>query len=211
MDNASLEQQFDQWAASYDTDVGQEPEYPFGGYDRVLGRVAELAAITPGMAVLELGPGTGNLTARLVKAGADVWALDFSAEMLTRARAKVPTAHFAKAGLMDNYPPEFRRPFACIVSTYTFHELPAAGKLTLLRRLLTEHLAPDGHIVIGDIGFPDAAALATVQQRAGDSWDEEYYWLADETAAMLAAMNLNHHWEQMSSCGFVLYIWLETP
>ncbi len=173
----------------------------------MLGRVVELAAVTPGMEVLELGPGTGNLTARLVAGGAAVWALDFSAEMLARAQAKVPTARFAKAGLMDEYPPDFHRPFARVVSTYTFHELPAADKATLLRRLFAEHLAPGGRIVIGDIGFPDAAAREAVKQRAGGSWDEEYYWLADETAELLSAMNLRHTWEQRSSCGFVLTVW----
>ena len=211
MDTSSLERQFDQWAASYDADVGDSTEFPFGGYDRVLGRVVELAAVAPGMEVLELGPGTGNLTARLVAAGASVWALDFSAAMLARARAKVPAAHFAKAGLMDAYPPEFHRPFGCVVATYTFHELPATDKLTLLRRLLAEHLAPDGRIVIGDIGFPDAAARETAKQRAGGAWDEEYYWLAGETADMLAAMHLGHTWEQISTCGFVLSVWLEKP
>ena len=173
----------------------------------MLGRVVELAAVAPGMEVLELGPGTGNLTARLAAAGAAVWALDFSAEMLARAQAKVPAARFARAGLMDEYPPEFRRPFARVVSTYTFHELPAADKATLLRRLFAEHLAPDGRVVIGDIGFLDPAAREAARQRAGGSWDEEYYWQADETADMLAALKLRHTWEQVSGCGFVLAIW----
>ena len=176
----------------------------------MLGQVIELAAVAPGMTVLELGPGTGNLTARLVAAGAEVWALDFSAEMLARAQAKAPAAQFAKAGLMDDYPLDFHRPFARVVATYTFHELTAADKAALLRRLFAAFLRPDGRIIIGDIGFPDDDARAAVRQRAGDSWDEEYYWLADETAAMLATMNLNHHWEQISSCGFVLTIWSET-
>ncbi len=173
----------------------------------MLDRVVELAAVAPGMAVLELGPGTGNLTARLVAAGAAVWALDFSAEMLARAQAKVPTVIFAKARLMDEYPPDFRHPFARVVATYTFHELPATDKAALLRRLFAEHLAPDGRVVIGDIGFPDAAAREAVKQRAGGAWDEEYYWLADETADMLTGLNLRHAWEQISTCGFVITIW----
>ena len=212
MDNSYLEQQFDTWAASYDADVGVGDDFPFGGYDRVLQRVVELADISPGMEVLELGPGTGNLTARLGAAGAAVWALDFSAEMLARARVKVPAAHFAKAGLMEDYPAEFHRPFARVVSTYTFHELPTADKVTLLRRLLAGHLAPGGRIVIGDIGFANAAARQTAKERAGDSWDDEHYWLKDEIAPLLAGLNLRSNWEQVSSCGFVLSLRLEpTP
>jgi putative AdoMet-dependent methyltransferase len=202
----SLESQFDRWAPSYDADVRDDRGFPFDGYERVLDRVVELAGLRPGMEVLELGPGTGNLTARLIAAGAAVWAVDFSAEMLARAKEKAPTARFAKAGLMDDYPPEFYRPFDRIVSTYTFHELPLADKLTLLRRLADDYLRPGGAIVIGDIGFPDAQARDAMREATGAGWDEEYYWLRDETAAALRALGLGLVWEQLSSCGAVLSI-----
>ena len=115
-----LQAQFDRWAATYDADVaasaaeGESGDhgFPFAGYDRVLARVVALAAVAPGMAVLELGPGTGNLTAQLMARGAAVWALDFSAEMLARARVRVPAATFAQAHLLGDYPPEVRRRFA---------------------------------------------------------------------------------------------------
>lgn len=201
--------QFDHWAASYDADVTGSAAgagFPFDGYDRVLARVVELAAVAPGMEVLELGPGTGNLTARLAAAGAAVWALDFSAEMLIRARAKVPAATFAQAHLLGDYPPAFRRPFDRVVSTYTFHEFPLADKVALLRRLFDDYLRPGGYIVIGDIGFPHAAALDGMRRAAGDAWDEEYYWLADETAAALPGAGLAVTWEQLSSCGAVMVV-----
>jgi len=204
-----LELQFDQWATFYDADIGRGREgsgFPFDGYDRVLDRVVELAAGAPGMEVLELGPGTGNLTARLAATGAAVWAVDFSAGMLARARTKVPAARFAKAGLMDSYPPDFRRPFDCVVSTYTFHELPPGDKLALLRRLAADYLSVDGRIIVGDIGFSDEAALDAMRAAAGDAWDEEYYWVKDETATALAGSGLSLVWEQLSSCGVVLLL-----
>jgi putative AdoMet-dependent methyltransferase len=144
------------------------------------------------------------LTARLIAAGAAVWAVDFSAEMLVRARVKAPAAVFAQAGLMDDYPPEFRRPFDRVVSTYTFHELPLADKVTLLRRLAGEYLHPNGYIVLGDIGFPNAAARDAIKQRAGDAWDDEFYWLLDEISIALHEMKLVLHWHQISSCGVVI-------
>lgn len=206
MDENNLQQQFDQWAATYDADVGHGTGFPFDGYDRVLARVIDLAAIEPGMAVLELGPGTGNLTARLVGAGAEVWALDFSTEMLARARAKVPTAHLAQAGLLDGYPPDFRRPFARVVSTYSFHELPLADKLSLLCRLAGDYLQPGGRIVIGDIGFPDAAGRDAVRAEAGETWDDEYYWLMDEVGPALSEAGFSLEYEQQSTCGMTLVI-----
>lgn len=209
LNNKSLEQQFDQWAPDYDTDVDAADGaagFPFDGYERVLARVVELAGIRPGMEVLELGPGTGNLTTRLIAAGAAVWAVDFSAEMLARAREKAPAAHFAQAGLLDDYPPEFRRPFDRVVSTYTFHELPLADKLTLVRRLADDYLHPGGAIVVGDIGFPDADALNATRRAAGENWDEEHYWVMDEVEPQLRFAGFALKYEQLSSCGLVLAI-----
>ena len=210
----SLQSQFDAWAAAYDADVAASAAdgaaggvgFPFAGYDRVLARVAELADLAPGMAVLELGPGTGNLTARLAERGAAVWALDFSAEMLARARARVPAAHFAQAHLLGDYPPDFHRPFDRVVSTYTFHEFPLPDKLALLRRLFTDHLRPGGAVVIGDIGFPAAAARDALRDAAGEGWDDEYYWIMDEVEPALHKAGFVVSWAQLSSCGVVLSV-----
>ena len=210
----SLQSQFDAWAAAYDADVAASAAdgaaggvgFPFAGYDRVLARVAELADLAPGMAVLELGPGTGNLTARLAERGAAVWALDFSAEMLARARARVPAAYFAQAHLLGDYPPDFHRPFDAVVSTYTFHEFPLPDKLALLRRLFTDHLRPGGAVVIGDIGFPAAAARDALRDAAGEGWDDEYYWIMDEVEPALHEAGFVVSWAQLSSCGVVLSV-----
>lgn len=210
----SLQSQFDAWAAAYDADVAASAAdgaaggvgFPFAGYDRVLARVAELADLAPGVAVLELGPGTGNLTARLAERGAAVWALDFSAEMLARARARVPAAHFAQAHLLGDYPPDFHRPFDRVVSTYTFHEFPLPDKLALLRRLFTDHLRPGGAVVIGDIGFPTAAARDALRDAAGEGWDDEYYWIMDEVEPALQEAEFVVSWAQLSSCGVVLSV-----
>jgi putative AdoMet-dependent methyltransferase len=214
-----LQAQFDRWAATYDADVAAGAAegaadgvgFPFAGYDRVLARVVELADLTPGMAVLELGPGTGNLTAQLVARGAAVWALDFSAEMLARARARVPAAHLAQAHLLGDFPADFHRPFDCVVSTYTFHEFPLPDKLALLRRLFAGHLRPGGAVIIGDIGFSTAVARDAVRAAAGDGWDDEYYWIMDEIEPALRASGLRLHSERILPCATVLALSVEQP
>jgi cyclopropane fatty-acyl-phospholipid synthase-like methyltransferase len=200
----NAESDFDQWAATYDRDVQQDGRFPFDGYDRILDHIVALADIQPGRPVLELGTGTGNLTARLARQGAAVWGVDFSAEMLTRARAKVPTARLAQADLLAGLPPAFAQPFAVAVSAYVFHEFPMPEKQRLLERLFAHHLGPGAHVVIGDIGFPNAAARDQARREAGDAWDEEYYWLLDETHTMAQAMGLSLSAEQLSPCGVVL-------
>ena len=72
---------YDRWAASYDAMANwllalEEPEV-----ERALGEVA-------GLEVLDVGTGTGRHAIRLADRGAEVVAIDFSDEMLAKARAK---------------------------------------------------------------------------------------------------------------------------
>lgn len=40
----------------------------------------------------------------------------------------------------------------------------------------------------------------------GDAWDDEYYWLADETILALVETGLDAEYHQVSSCGGVFEI-----
>jgi putative AdoMet-dependent methyltransferase len=198
--------QFNQWSATYDDDIREDGQFPFDGYERVLDRVVEIADVQPGLEILELGVGTGNLTRRLVELGAAIWAVDFSADMLAIARQKVPQAHFAQADLLGEFPEEFQRRFDRVIATYVFHEFPLSEKIGLLERLFDNNLIMDGYVVIGDIGFKDAEALNKVKLLAGDRWDDEYYWLADETESALVQSGFAVNFEPLSSCGVALTI-----
>ena len=56
--------------------------------------VLDLLAPAPGMRVLDLGCGTGHLTAQVAAAGAEVIGLDADAAMVARARALYPHVRF---------------------------------------------------------------------------------------------------------------------
>ena len=120
--------EFDAWAESYDENVGLNTGFPFDGYDQVLDTIVKRAGARPGEAVLDLGTGTGNLAGRFARLGCQVWGLDFSGEMLARARQKLPQAIFAQADLRSDWaaelPESFQRRFERIVSAYTFHHFP---------------------------------------------------------------------------------------
>jgi len=81
---------FDDWAQHYDRSIQADGGFPFDGYEQVLDEVVRTACAQPGMTVLDLGIGTGNLAARFVRLGCDVWGIDFSAEMLAKALEKLP-------------------------------------------------------------------------------------------------------------------------
>lgn len=159
------------------------------------------------MAILDLGIGTGNLAVRFARLGCNVWGIDFSAEMLVRARARVPQATLVQASLLDHWPAELNRRFHRIVSGYVLHEFNLATKAKLLQKLSQHHLAEGGCIVIGDIAFPTSQVRERAHRRWADLWDEEeHYWAADEMISDCESAGLQVTYKQISSCGGVFVI-----
>jgi putative AdoMet-dependent methyltransferase len=198
--------EFDQWADTYDQDVAAQERFPFAGYVEVLSTVVRLAEARPGMSVLDIGTGTGNLARRLADAGCKLWATDFSSQMLQRARTKLPDATLVLHDLDAPWPAELQRSFDRIVSAYVFHHFELKRKVELTGALARERLAPGGRLILADISFRDAAALRRFAVAAGDAWEEEYYWLADESMEALEAAGLQVAYQQVSECAGVYFI-----
>jgi len=106
--------------------------------------------------------------------------------MIKQAGKKLPTASLAVRDLREELPAHFPQRFNHIVSAYTFHHFPLYEKVQLVQRMIKEHLHPDGVVVIGDIAFCNAAVEDAFRRKAGDEWEQEFYWLADETLAALS-------------------------
>ena len=197
---------FDQWSETYDRDVANsDGAFPFDGYENVLEAVLKQADLAYGMDVLELGAGTGNLTARLVARGCNVSSLDFSPRMLAIAREKAPEANFLQADLSGEWPDEIENlEYDRIVSTYVFHEFEFPVKIRLLEHAICL-LKEDGLVVVGDISFPNIRSREEMRARSPDTWDEEDYWLGEDLPALRAA-GLQVEYKQISSCGGVWVI-----
>jgi len=87
---------FDRWADQYDDAVrasDRADAYPFAGYGSVLDEICRRILTRPGASVLDLGFGTGTLTARLYAGGCEIFGQDHSRRMLEIASAKMPLAH----------------------------------------------------------------------------------------------------------------------
>jgi putative AdoMet-dependent methyltransferase len=133
----------------------------------------------PGVCVLDLGCGTGKLTARMVEAGHPVTAVDFSGQMLQAAAHNAPGATFVQ-GELARVPDLLEgQTFDCIIAVYALHHLPDAEKYALLTAL-REHLNPEGVIVLGDVSFPDREGLEAVREAYEEDWDDSEFYLVRE-------------------------------
>ncbi len=199
-------EEFDPWAESYDQDTASQNTFPFAGYERVLDTVVKLAQAEAGMAVLDIGTGTGNLAGRFAERGCELWCSDFSEKMLAKAREKLPRAHFALHDLRQPWPAELDRRFDRIASAYVFHHFDTGEKVKLCRELVAEHLVSGGRLVIGDLSFANEMAMRAFARSIGELWEEELYWLADECVPALEAAGLQASYTQVSACAGVYSI-----
>jgi putative AdoMet-dependent methyltransferase len=205
-ENAKRQALFDRWSMQYDQDV-YDGEFPFIGYDRTLSALSALGEFSDAHHVLDVGIGTGNLAVRLPIPPEQIWGIDFSNEMLSKAAKALPGSHLLQVDLLTkDWPVEIAHPYDRIVSGYTFHEFPDETKVTLLNRLAAELLAPDGKILIADISFPDVTLMEEARTRfvSEGRWDEEeYYWCAETMLAMLSGQGFLADYLQTSPCSGV--------
>lgn len=191
---------FDPWAKTYDEDVRQQNVFPFDGYAQVLDAIVDLAQPRAGMSVLDLGTGTGNLALRFAEHGCELWCTDFSEAMLEKAREKLRHARFILADLRTDWNPELDHHFDRIVSAYVFHHLELDAKIHVCKELVANRLAPSGALIIGDISFPNQISMDAFARSVGDLWEEEFYWLADESVRALEFAGLKVSYQQVSAC-----------
>lgn len=179
-------QGFDLWADGYDRSVGLSDEdgsYPFAGYRDVLNTIYNEVMRVPGARVLDIGFGTGTLTARLYAQGCRVWGLDFSARMIELAQEKMPGATLVQGDFTHGLPAALRlSTYDFIVATYSLHHLTDAQKADFIRELLG-CLRPGGKLLVGDVAFETRAQLEACAAASGAEWDEEeIYFVYEEIA-----------------------------
>jgi len=173
----------------------------------VLDTIVQSAAPQAGSLVLDIGTGTGNVAERFMSLGCHVWGIDFSAEMLTQAQVKLPEARFVQADILGVWPDELQRRFDRIAAAYVLHEFDLQTKVAFIQRLIQQHLAPKGWIVIGDIAFPTTYDREQARQQWRNHWDDaEYYWAADEALAALEYVGLQAEYIQVSWCAGVFVV-----
>jgi cyclopropane fatty-acyl-phospholipid synthase-like methyltransferase len=163
------------------------------------------AEIKPGMQILDLGTGTGNLAGRFLEMGCEVVGMDFSEGMLRRAKAKLPALQAVKGNLSARvWPKVADRRFDRVVSAYALHSIDFESKINLIARLWRDHLGLDGRIVIADIAYADEQEMDAARKQWGRLWSEDdHYWDVEKTIAACKQSGISCTYQQVSSCAGV--------
>jgi trans-aconitate methyltransferase len=152
--------------------------------------LVELLAPQPGERILDLGCGTGHLTARIAEAGATAVGLDHSAEMLGQARSAYPHLEFVQA---DARAFAFAGPFDAVFSNAVLHWIRPPEPVV---RCVRDALRPGGRFVaeLGGRGNVQGieAALRTAAGHVGLLLEESLWYFPGlaEYATLLESTGL---------------------
>jgi trans-aconitate methyltransferase len=132
----------------------------FGIITRFGAGVVDLLAARPGERILDLGCGTGHLTAQIAQAGAETIGIDSSEPMIARARAAYPSLRFEVARGEDF---ALDAPVDAVFSSAVLHWIPdqAAVHASVARAL-----KPGGRFVAEMGGKGNVRTLLAALDRA---------------------------------------------
>jgi ubiquinone/menaquinone biosynthesis C-methylase UbiE len=137
------------------------------GMPKVYGKLIDQAALTNGMSVLEIGCGTGNLTARAHQAHprATIVGVDPDPRALARAQRKVGAANKIRfeRGYVQRLPFEDNG-FDRVLSSMMWHHLDGETKAAAASEILRV-LRPGGSLHLVDIGGDMTAADGVLARR----------------------------------------------
>ena len=174
---------FDLWSDNYDTQVeisDEENVYPFAGYKKVLGTVYEKVRKQNPKNILDIGFGTGILAKKLYDDGYNIYGIDFSNEMLKKAKQKMPNAELLQFDFTDGLPKEFeQKQFDVILSTYAIHHIDDEAKKSYILKLL-KSLNPNAILIFGDVAFETEKDMEVARKKDYEEWDDEEYYLIAE-------------------------------
>lgn len=198
---------FDEWADQYDASVsGQDPQYAdvFFRYEEILEAVAQRVHGT----VIEFGPGTGNLTKRVLEKGVEVLPVEPHDKMRALFQNRFPQLEAQEGDLLEFVTPEGQ--VDGFISSYVFHHLTDAEKGEALKRY-AELLPVGGKVVFADTVFSseDAKQAQIAKEKArgyvavAEDLEREYYTTIPVLTSLFEQAGFGVTFTQMND-----YVWL---
>lgn len=202
-------QGFDLWADGYDKTVKlseESDQYPFAGYKEILNTIFNEVMQNSSGTVLDIGFGTGVLTAKLYEKGYEIHGFDFSSKMIDIAKEKMPNANLFEWDLSNGMPTErFNTKYDTIISTYALHHFTDEQKVQYITELIP-YLTQSGKIYIGDVAFETNEQLEQCRQESIRYWDDDEYYFVYEQFNQLLNGKCHVAFHPISHCGGVLII-----
>lgn len=127
---------------------------------RLAADLLNLLAAKSGERILDIGCGTGHLTAQIAASGAEVVGIDASTEMIQQARAAHPSLHFEVA---DARTLTFQQEFDAVFSNATLHWILEPARVVMG---ISNALGQGGRFVAEFGGKGNVASLVSSFSRA---------------------------------------------
>lgn len=212
------------WVDNYDSVVESDSGL-FFRYSDILQAVSEVACPSPGLKVLDIGAGTGNLSYLCLARGASVVGLDPSERMLSQARARARSlsanrverggvgseaqAHRSGVEFHVASDPFLKIPypdsaFDAVVSTYAFHHIPHELQPESVREMVRV-LRTGGVWAMGDVMFENAVAEAEARRTYEWLDGDEYYSRIDSLRSAFSQSGMVLHARQFTPVSWVLW------
>lgn len=198
---------FDLWADNYDETVGisdNDNTYPFAGYKKILNEIYNCILEKSSKNILDIGFGTGTLTAKLYEKGCNIYGQDFSDKMVELAKNKMPNSKLFKGDISKGLVKELKeQKYDAIIATYSLHHLTDKDKVKFIKELI-KLLNEKSIIYIGDVAFETRSDLEKCKKQYGKHWDnEEIYFVYDEMKKEF----VNSEYIKYSDCAGIIKIW----
>lgn len=171
----------DRQAVKYDQDVRNEENPVRTGYEKLLNFMAD--KVNSQSRVLELGCGTGNLTAKLREMN-EITGVDISDAMITIARTKTKNknVHYCQDDILSFFDYNEKK-YDYVISSYTLHHLTKSEKKILFEKAY-KVLDEKGVALFGDLMFENRnekkLLIKQFRQRKItwllDVMKKEFYW-----------------------------------
>jgi len=201
------DQEFDRWASIYDESISQSlNEFPFIGYYEVLSEVRDIVAPRKGLKVIDVGIGTGLLSRKLAEDGCRIYGVDFSKEMIEKAKTRIPDGEYDVVDIAANHFGRFNsEKFDRVISSYCLHHFNDSQKVKFFQKIIDNNLAEDGKIIIADIGFEDESYFTKARNDYRKYWDdEEHYICGERMIDLLRKVGISAAYKQVSPCAGIL-------
>lgn len=139
-------------------------------YEQALQYTAQWISPQPGETGLDIGAGTGNLTALLLREDVQLFAVEQSKSMLARCREKLPNVTCKLGNFLAL--PFFEGEFDFVATSFAFHHLSGEQQLLALEEI-HRVLKPLGRIVITGLMYEHSEARGHIlhQLREAGSHD----------------------------------------